>query len=134
MANLQLILHVDDIRAALRVYCDELGMSEQWVYREGDEGPPQMAAIAFENITFMLSSANGAAGTPADRGNGVVFYLYTERDLDVFFEQLKARPGLVVLEAPADREWEDRTFTIKDPTGYVFAFARTLNEPVTSAV
>lgn len=127
MADLQPIRRVDDTRGALPFSRDEVGPTEQWVYREGDERPAVTAAVAFEDITFLMRATNGADGAPPHRGTGVVFYLYVDRDLDAFFDQVRRQPNATVIGPPADQAWEDRTFTINDPMGYTFTFAKALN-------
>ena len=122
MAEIQPIIHVQDVEPALAFYRDGLGFEEVFTMPD-DSGTVVMAGVKREGVTLMIGKA-----TNDSPPNGVVLYVYTDGDLDGYFaETVRKAAGVEILHELQDQSWQDRTFGIKDPWGYEVHFAKALN-------
>ena len=126
MAEIQPIIHVDQVDRAVTFYRDQLGFEELYAV-PGEDGESIHAGVKFEDVTVMI--ARSAPGR-AEGGEGVILYVYMDGDLDGYFKRtVRKVEGIQILHEPQDQYWEDRTFGIKDPWGYEVHFAKNLSRP-----
>lgn len=123
------ILAVADVEEVLGFLTGRLAFQEQFSLRDDASGKLVTAGVQFGDSMLMLGPAEDDETAKA-AGKGIVLYLYTDRDFDAYFEQVKGQPGVRVVEEPVDQFWSDRTFTIQDPFGFTWQFAKSLGSDV----
>jgi len=107
------ILSVPDVRSAVEFYTHNLGF---WLaFAEGT--PPTFAGVNLGGIQLFLER-----GTPCPAGCAVYFVV---SDADEFHRFHAAR-GVTIIEAPGDRAYHLRDYTIRDPHGYRLTFGHRL--------
>lgn len=124
MAKMYPMIHVEDINASVAFYRDVLGFTGDDILTDA-AGEAMYGDVHWNGADLMFGSAK--ALSPAARGllgAGLVLYISdSEVDLDTYCEQVRQRGGQIAEEI-ADRWWGDRTFSIKDPDGYLLTFAK----------
>lgn len=102
-------LYVVDVAAAVQFYTTSLGFTH--AFSLGD--PPTMAGVNLDETQIFLE-----VGTPAPQGCSLYFVIGNADELYDFHRAI----GVEVLEAPADRPWEFRDYTVRDLDGYRLTF------------
>jgi catechol 2,3-dioxygenase-like lactoylglutathione lyase family enzyme len=106
-------LHVADLSAAAEFYTTRLGFVHAFSWGE----PPTMAGVNLGDTQIFLE-----AGTPAPQGCSLYFVV---GDADELYQFHQAK-GVEVIEAPGDRPWKFRDFTVRDLDGYTITFGHRL--------
>ena len=106
-------LRVADLSAAVAFYTTRLGFLHAFSWGE----PPTMAGVNLGETQIFL-----AAGTPAPQGCSLYFVV---GDADELYQFHRAN-GVQVIEAPGDRPWELRDYTVRDLDGYALTFGHRL--------
>lgn len=111
---------VSDLGRSLDYYVDVLGFDRPPLW--GD--PPVFAMPQRDGFIVMLNQADGL--TPRPGGEGTWDAYFWCDDADALYAEVKAR-GAIVLHPPEDRaDYGNREFAVRDPDGYVLAFASDL--------
>ncbi len=106
-------LRVADLSAAVGFYTTRLGFLHAFSWGE----PPIMAGVNVGETQIFLE-----AGTPAPQGCSLYFVV---GNADELYEFHRAN-GVQVIEAPGDRFWELRDYTVRDLDGYALTFGHRL--------
>jgi uncharacterized glyoxalase superfamily protein PhnB len=109
------ILAVADVAGAARFYVDNLGFEQ--VYRFPPDGEPDFVFLKLEPRGIGLAKAHTGE-------REMTLSVYTD-DVDAAAAALRGA-GAEEVEAPADREWGERTATFRDPDGYLLQIFATL--------
>jgi catechol 2,3-dioxygenase-like lactoylglutathione lyase family enzyme len=106
-------LRVADLAAAVEFYTTRLGFLHAFSWGE----PPTMAGVNIGETQIFLEP-----GTPAPGGCSLYFVV---GNADELFEFHRAN-GVEIVEAPDDRPWELRDYTVRDRDGYALTFGHRL--------
>ena len=119
------MLEVKDVDASTQFYADTLGFQRQFSMA-GPDGQTSFAMVGLGPAIALGFNRNSAL---EQRGQGVDFMLYVpdDVDLDRHYESVKGK-GVTIEEEIGDRYWGDRTYSVKDPDGYLLTFARTVKQ------
>ena len=114
------LLQVSDMARALAYYREALGFYLADTWPQGE--PPRWAHLLREGIHFILTVDLGTSNREfiAEKGNGIVLYLVTDR-LDALYEELDARGALIVQDLV--EFGGRRQFSVGDSDGYILAFS-----------
>ncbi|MGA3402600.1 MAG: glyoxalase superfamily protein [Acetobacteraceae bacterium] len=115
---------VADVIRAANYYRDILGFAIDRLWGE----PPCFCMPHRDGLTIMLSAvADQARIRPNGGENGESWDAYVwVRDADALFAAFSAK-GAVVVYPPIDRAYYgNREFAVRDPDGYVIAFAHSI--------
>ena len=107
------ILSVSDVRVAAEFYATKLGFTV--AFTEGD--PPRFAGINLGDVQIFLRK-----GTPCPEGCSVYFVVGNADELCEFHRA----NGVEVVEAPEDRPYELRDYTVRDLSGHYLTFGHRL--------
>jgi uncharacterized glyoxalase superfamily protein PhnB len=115
-----------DVEGTLKFFSEKLGFALQ-MSLPGADGKTNFGIVTQgESITVMVGKPD--ASDQGKLGTGVQFWLYPpDVDLDAFFNDVKAK-GVTIVEEITDGYWGDRFFTVTDPNGYRFTFAKTIRQ------
>ena len=102
-------LRATDLSAAIEFYTDRLGFRHAFSWGE----PPTMAGVNLGETQLFLE-----AGTPAPQGCSLYFVVGSADEL---YEFHRAR-DVPIVEAPGDRPWDMRDYTVRDLDGYALTF------------
>ena len=102
-------LSVPDVQRAADFYTTKLGFKLGFTW--GD--PPSIAGVNLGSVQLFLES-----GTPSPQGCSVYFVIGNADELHEFHRA----GGVAILEAPGDRPWGIRDYTIQDLDGYRLTF------------
>jgi uncharacterized glyoxalase superfamily protein PhnB len=103
------ILAVGEVGSAIEFYTKKLGF---WLaFAEGD--PPTFAGLNLGSVQLFLEH-----GTPAPQGCSVYFVIDDADALHRFHES----SGIEIVEAPGDRPYGLRDYTVRDASGYRLTF------------
>ena len=109
-------LAVRDIPAAVDFYANKLGFRLAFTW--GD--PPNLAGVNLgDNVQIFLRQ-----GTPDPNGSVVFFVI---GDADEFYDFHRAN-GVEIAEAPSDKPWHIRDYTVRDLDGNYLIFGQRLHE------
>jgi len=109
-------LAVRDIPAAVDFYANKLGF--RLAFTSGD--PPNIAGVNLgDNVQIFLRQ-----GTPDPNGSVVFFVI---GDADEFYDFHRAN-GVEIAEAPSDKPWHIRDYTVRDLDGNYLIFGQRLHE------
>jgi catechol 2,3-dioxygenase-like lactoylglutathione lyase family enzyme len=106
-------LRVADLSAAVEFYTTRLGFHHAFSWGE----PPTMAGVNIGETQIFLE-----AGIPAPGGCSLYFVV---GNADELYEFHRAN-GVEIVEAPDDRPWELRDYTVRDRDGYALTFGHRL--------
>lgn len=106
-------LMVSDVAAAVEFYTKKLGFHMGFTSGE----PPSFAGVQLDRVQIFLE-----LGPPNPQGCAVYFVV---GDADELYEFHRAS-GVEILEAPADRSYSLRDYTVRDPYGYRLTFGHRL--------
>lgn len=106
-------LCVADLSAAVEFYTTRLGFLHAFSWGE----PATMAGVNIGESQIFLET-----GTPAPQGCSLYFVI---GNADELYEFHRAN-GVQVIEAPGDRTWELRDYTVRDLDGYALTFGNRL--------
>ncbi len=122
------ILAVADIDASIEFYVQKLGFSKNWSIPNAN-GKTDFASVKFADAEILLGVLEGFV-EPDDvqkRGIGVQLYIEVPQDIDSIYNQAKAG-GANITRDIADRDWGERTFSVKDIDGYHLLFAQRMKK------
>ena len=107
-------LTVADIEASVAWYRDVLGfvVNERWESR----GKLEAVEMRSGYVSFFLAQDNWKKGRRRRKGQGVRIYCSTDRDVDLYAEQVQAE-GNTLTQLPTT-EMGMRSFSVDDPDGY----------------
>ena len=104
------ILHVSSVRASIAFYVEHLGFAEKWTWSNepGFEASaePEFACVECDEAVLFLT-VHGAGS----RSSLFIALPFVE-DVDELAEKLRASPA--ACDAPTDRPWGSREFTVED--------------------
>lgn len=106
-------LMVSDVADAVEFYTKKLGFHLGFTSGE----PPSFAGVQLDRVQIFLE-----LGVPSPQGCAVYFVV---GDADELYEFHRAS-GVDILEAPADRSYSLRDYTVRDPYGYRLTFGHRL--------
>lgn len=109
------VLAVTDFARAQRFYSEALAFETDWIWQPDPAGPA-FAQLSRGGLSIYLSQ-NPTQGSP---GASCV-YLYVD-DVDAVHASL-TDAGVPPEEAPANRAWGNREFTLLDPDGNLLTLA-----------
>jgi lactoylglutathione lyase len=115
--DLLIVLYVEDIEAALRLYRDVLGMAE--TYRFPRQGAPEHVEVRFGTTVLGLSSPAGLVShglPPVTRGGQPFELAIGTTDVDADLLRLRAA-GCKIVREPFDTAAGNRTAYIEDFDG-----------------
>jgi len=121
--GMQPVLAVPDVAATVDFYHEKLGFHVDFV-----EGEPPVHARVCADPTYSSPTVHIRFEPlpPGESANSSVYlWLHVGANLDELYGRYKDR-GVEILEAPNDRPWGLRQFTIKDCNGYVATFCAEL--------
>lgn len=119
------VLKVSDLPRAIEFYTSVLGFSVVWQAANDGGGENAMLAAAATNV--LLSTGNHLGDTPCFTGT-LYFNMTGVRE---FFEQVRERVEIVW---PLERmNYGQLEFGLRDPDGYILAFAEADDEPASNA-
>lgn len=123
------VLILDEIEAALDFYLNTLEFEQRWSRRDEASGKLTNAALKFGDANLMLFAQPDGAGS-GPNGAVELWFWSSDRgyDLDGYYERLRSRDGVTIVEEIDDRHWGDRTFKVVDPFGFTWHFGRTLGQ------
>lgn len=102
-------LRVADLSAAIEFYTTRLGFLH--TFNWGD--PPTMAGVNLGQTQVVLE-----AGMPTPQGCSLYFVVGNADELYEFHRT----NGVPIVEAPSDRQWDLRDYTVRDLNGYALTF------------
>jgi catechol 2,3-dioxygenase-like lactoylglutathione lyase family enzyme len=111
-------LFVSDMRRTLAFYIDVLGFTQTGYYPI--ESDPIRTEVRRDDVALIFYSEGPRTSFEAPSMTGLV-YLFPE-SLDQLAEELRAR-NVPILWGPEQNELGYRELAIRDPNGYVLAFA-----------
>jgi catechol 2,3-dioxygenase-like lactoylglutathione lyase family enzyme len=104
---------VSDVPVAIEFYTKKLGF--QLGFTSGE--PPSFAGVQLDRVQIFLER-----GVPSPQGCSLYFVV---GDADSLHEFHRAS-GVDIVEAPADRSYSLRDYTVQDPYGYRLTFGHRL--------
>lgn len=110
-------LYTSDMRRTLEFYVDCLGFTQTGYYPI--ESDPIHTEVRLDDAAFIFFSEMRHFGEETSQCSGI-FYIFPH-DIDQFVERL--RDKVEILWGPEDSPLGMRHFAIRDPNGYVLAFA-----------
>lgn len=123
LTALEPILWVNNIERSVAYYREKLGFDLRMAMN-GPDGSMVHAAVSNGAVTLMLGYKDGIPADPATSGGGAELYANTD-DVDALYQRALSA-GTPITTEIADQYWGDRTFTVRDPDGYVLTFAQTV--------
>jgi catechol 2,3-dioxygenase-like lactoylglutathione lyase family enzyme len=116
------VLKVGDLQRAVDFYTAILGLSVAW--RADNDGGGENAMLTAGAISVLLSTGAHLGDTPQFTGT----LYFNIKGVDGFFESIREKVAIVwPLET---MDYGQREFGIRDPDGYVLAFAETEPPPI----
>jgi uncharacterized glyoxalase superfamily protein PhnB len=114
------VLKVSHLQRAVDFYTQVVGLDLRW--RAGNDGGGENALLENGPVQLLLSTGSHLGDTPAFTG-ALYFNL---KGVDAFYEAVKDRVEIVW---PIETmEYGQREFGVRDPDGYLLAFAESLPE------
>lgn len=124
------LLQVSDMETTLAYYREALGFELDYVWPDARE--PKWAQVSRASVSLMFTPDLGTSQAPfiAEKGNGVVLYVWVDR-VDALYAEL-AEHGAIIVQGLQSFGMR-RQFSIGDPNGYVIAFSQEFAEPAPTA-
>jgi len=123
MSDVQPVLYIDDIEGAIAFYRDGLGMEVNEFGTDPESGRPNIFLASIEGAKFLVSRDRAFTKTGDSGSGGVTLYFHLDSPVDGYVERFRSADGVEIVEDLTDQWWGDRTFTIRDPWGYVLIFS-----------
>jgi uncharacterized glyoxalase superfamily protein PhnB len=119
------IVSVKDIDRSVTFYTEKLGFKHDFSMPDQD-GINTFAFVSLGPVTFIGLSRDEQM---AHRGEGVEFMIYLPegQDIDQVYNEIRSRGTKLETEIKT-QYWGDRTFSLRDPDGYMLTFARTVHQ------
>jgi catechol 2,3-dioxygenase-like lactoylglutathione lyase family enzyme len=112
------VLHVTDMDVSVGFYTGTLGFEVTW--RNPADGGGENCLLSWGMTELMLSTGSHLGGPPAMTGT----LYFGGSGVKELYEQVKGRVTMVW--PLSDMEYGTREFGIRDPDGYLLAFAEEL--------
>ena len=119
MSDVQPLLYIDDIEAAITFYRDGLGL-DVIVFGSDADGRPATFLAQLGDAKILVSREAHFAGAT---GGGVTLYFHVDSPVDEYADRFRSAEGVQVAQDLTDQWWGDRTLTIRDPWGYTLLFS-----------
>lgn len=114
-------LNYEDTDAMMAWLADAFGLEERHCMR-GADGKAMHAEMTFEGAVVMMGTPAGEFKNPLHLGQSThSLYVYAS-DLEALYARATAA-GAEVIEEPADQDYGDRRFGVRDPEGHRWYFA-----------
>lgn len=127
LANAAPVFQVADVAATMRWYEENLGF-EAFPF---PAAPPHAFCILVSGgVEIMLQRLEGQAPLDVYRTRpGGVWHAYLRMDgVQALYEQVRDRPGVVLLERIKRQPYGDTEFVIADPDGHVLVFSELISD------
>jgi uncharacterized glyoxalase superfamily protein PhnB len=114
-------LNYEDTGAMIEWLTTAFDMRERHALR-GSDGRVVHAEMTLEDSVVMMGSPGGKFQNPRNLGRITQsLYVYID-DVDAHHDRVRAAGGEII-EAPADQDYGDRRYGVRDPEGHQWFFA-----------
>ena len=120
--SLQVSLTVKDLQKSKNWYVDVLGFTLDRPLER--DGTLRGFALSAGPVRVHLNLDDGAKGWNRTKGQGFSLRFNTAQDIDEIARRIKERGGSLDME-PKDMTWGARIFSLRDPDGFKWIFAKT---------
>ncbi len=122
-SDVQPMLWVDDIEAAMAWYRDRLGCAVT-VFGHDEAGRASVCLASLDGAAVLITRDPAMALGAAGEGSGHVrLYFHLRDSVDVLHAQVSGKTDVEIVQAPTDQWWGDRTLILRDPWGTVLVFS-----------
>lgn len=123
MSDVQPVLYIDDIEGAIAFYREGLGLDVNVFGNDPETGRPNIFLASLDEAKFPVSRDPTFAKADGSGSGGVTLYFHLDSPVDGYVDRFRSAAGSEVVEDVTDQWWGDRTFTIRDPWGYILIFS-----------
>ena len=120
-------LYYEDVDAALEWLAKAFGLEEYGKRFTGPNGKTNHAAMKLNDGVVMMGCPRASYTNPKRLGQATQCLHVIVSDVDERFERAK-KAGAVILQAPEDKFYGQRTFGAADPEGHQWFFAQTIKK------
>jgi uncharacterized glyoxalase superfamily protein PhnB len=124
------MLAVNDMVATIKFWTDVLGFTVKAEMSFGEGQPPGWCNLDRDGVAIMFTwepehtHYDGTShGSEASLAGSIYFNV---DDVDALYEELRQKPGMGEIGAPADQPHGMREFLLHDPNGFAVLFGRPL--------
>jgi uncharacterized glyoxalase superfamily protein PhnB len=122
-------LRARDARALIRFLVDVVGFEETLVVGEGDRVQHcELSWPAGGGIMLGSAGERGADDRWALQPGSFGCYAVTD-DVDKIYDRVKDAPGVTIVTEPADADYGNHEFAMRDPEGNLWSFGTYRGEP-----
>ena len=128
LTNLRPMLAVNDMVATMKFWTESLGFAVTSEMTFGEGLPPGWCNLTRDGVSIMFTwepehaHDDGTSHRSEAALAGSIYF--NSDDLDALYDELRQRPGLAGLDAPADRPHGMREFLVHDPNGFAVFFGQ----------
>ena len=119
------ILSCEDVEASIDFYVQKLSFSKAWAM-SGDDGKANFACVKLGDAEILLGTIDFVALEDRNkRGIGIQIYVEVPKDIniDTLYQAAKSGDANITRDIE-DRDWGERTFSVKDGDGYHLMLAQ----------
>lgn len=122
-SDVQPMLWVDDIDAAMAWYRDRLGC-EIRVFGHDDAGRANVCLASLDGAALLITRDPALALGGVGQGSGHVrLYFHLRQPVDALHETIAKVEDVEIMQEPTDQWWGDRTLIVRDLWGTVLVFS-----------
>lgn len=124
-SDVQPMLWVDDLDAAMAWYRDRLGFAIA-VFGHDADGRASACLASLDGAAVLMTRDPAMALDGAGEGSGHVrLYFHLGQPIEALHERVADADDVEVVQGPTDQWWGDRTVILRDPWGTVLVFSHT---------
>jgi PhnB protein len=123
MSDVQPMLWLDDIEAAIGWYRDRLGC-EITVFGHDADGRASVCLAALDGAALLITRDPAMSLDGSGKGSGHVrLYFHLGQSVTALHERVAGEADVEVVQEPTDQWWGDRTLILRDPWGTVLVLS-----------
>ncbi len=127
LTSVATVFQVADVAATMRWYEETLGF-EAFPFPAAP--PHAFCVLARDGVEIMLQRLEGQPTLDVYRSRpGGVWHAYFRTEgVQAFYDQVRERPGVVLLERIRRQPYGDTEFVVADPDGHVLVFSELISD------
>lgn len=120
--NFRYARHTDDLESLVKFYTEIVGLKQLGEFKNHSSYDGVFLGVPESNWHIEFTQSNETAKHKPDDDDLLVFYIKTEKELDVISEKIN-KAGIQIVKSK-NPFWNENGFEIKDPDGFSIVFSK----------